>query len=159
MQILADVILRLFPIAVGVVVFNALMSHIYKLSGGHWRSLAIIYPMPNSHSFAMPSMIRFFEMVEFFEGADDAKGQSWWMIARVYPDGLAISMPPLPGLSYPSIFIPLGDLRVERRPWRSRSDAATIAAPRAPGLTIAVGDKLAAAIEALRQEVTLTRST
>jgi hypothetical protein len=89
-------------------------------------------------------------MIELFEGDDDPKLQSFWMIARIFPDGLAISMPPLPGLSYPSIFIPVSDLCVERRHWRSRSDAAAIAAPRMPALSIMIGDTLAGRLEALR---------
>lgn len=150
MELFRDVILSLFPIAVGMIVLNALLSFIYNLSGGRWRELALAYPMPESRVFTAPAMVRFFEMVEIYEGDGDAKGQIWWVIARIYADGLTISTPPLPGLSsYPSIFIPLSDLRVERRPWRMRNDAAAIAAPRAPALSIMIGDTLASVLEAL----------
>lgn len=152
MQVIWDVILRLFPIAVGFIVLNALLSHAYKLSGGHWRALATAYPMPEGRLFAGPSTFRLFEMVEFYEGADDAKGQSWWMIARIYTDGLAIYMPPIPMLDYPPIFIPLSDLRIELRPWRDRSEACAIAAPRAPGLAIMIGDTLAGMLDALNAD-------
>lgn len=149
MEILTDLVLRLFPIAVGFVVLNALLSHVYKISGGHWRTLALAYPMPEGRIFAAPSTFRFFEMVEFYEGDDDTNGQSWWMIARIYPDGVAIYMPPIPMLNYPPIFIPLSDMRIERRPWRHRSDAYAIAAAQAPGLAIMIGDTLGGMLEAL----------
>lgn len=150
MEWFLNLLLNLFPIAVGYVVLNALLSHAYKLSGSHWRALALAYPMPEGRVLATPLALHLFEMIELFEGDDDPKLQSFWMIARIFPDGLAISMPPLPGLSYPSIFIPVSDLCVERRHWRSRSDAAAIAAPRMPALSIMIGDTLAGRLEALR---------
>lgn len=150
MEALADFVLRLFPIAVGYVVLNALLSHVYTMSGGHWRTLASAYPMPAGRLLATPSTFRFFEMVEFLEGDDDPKVQSWWMIARIYPDGLAIYMPPIPMIGYPPIFIPLSNLHIVERTWRGRSDAAAIAAPRTPALSIMIGDTLAGRLAALR---------
>lgn len=152
MDVLSDIVLRLFPIAVGYIVLNALLSHVYTMSGGHWRALAMTYPMPEGRLFAGPSTFRLFELVELYNGEDDTKGQSWWMIARIYPDGLAIYMPPIPMLNYPPIFIPLSDLRIERRPWRHRSDACAIAAAQAPGLAIMIGDTLGGMLEALSDE-------
>ena len=158
MDAFADILLRLFPIAVGYVVLNALLSHVYKLSGGHWRTLALAYPMPEGRLFVAPSTFRFFEMVELFEGDGDTKIQSWWMIARIYPDGLALYMPPIPMMGYPPIFIPLSDLRIERRAWRDRSDASAIVTPRAPAIAIMIGDTLADMIEALRTETAAAAS-
>lgn len=152
MEALTDVILRLFPVAVGFIVLNALLSHAYKISGGHWRTLALAYPMPEGHIFAAPSTFRFFEMVEFYEGDDDPNGRSWWMIARIYSDGLAINMPPIPFIDYPPIFIPLSDLRLERRHWRNRSDACAISAPRTPTIAIMIGDTLAGMLDALNAD-------
>lgn len=150
MEVLVDIVLRLFPIAVGYIVLNGLLSHIYKMSGGHWRTLALAYPMPEGRLFATPSTFRFFETAEFFEGADDPKGQSWWIIARMYADGLVIYMPLMPMIGYPPIFIPLDDLRIERRTWRNRDDAYAILAPRTPALSIMIGDTLAGQLEVLR---------
>jgi hypothetical protein len=149
-EVLVDVVSRLFAIAVGYIVLNGLLSHIYKVSGGHWRTLASAYPMPEGRLFAAPSTFCFFEIVELFEGDDDPKGQSWWIIARVHNDGLAIYMPLMPMIGYPPIFIPLDDLRIERRTWRDRDDACAIVAPRTPALSIMIGDTLAARLEALR---------
>lgn len=150
MEALVDIILRLFPIAVGYVVLNALLSHAYKLSGGHWRALALAYPMPEGRVLATPLALRVFEMIELHERDDDPKLQTFWVIVRIFSDGLAISMPPLPGLAYPSIFIPVSDLSVGRRQWRDRDDAFAIAAPRTPALSIMIGDTLAGRLEALR---------
>lgn len=149
MDALLNIVGSLFPIAIGMIALNALLLHAYKLGGGRWRQLAMAYPMPEGRALAAPLAIRLFEMVELFEGAEDTDGQSWWVFARIYPDGLVISMPPIPMLSYPCIFIPLNELCVERRPWRLRSDAAVIAAPRVPALTIAIGDTLASQLGAL----------
>lgn len=149
MDVLSDIVLRLLPIAVGYIVLNALLSNIYTMSGGHWRALAMTYPMPAGRLFAGPSTFRLFEIVELYNGEDDAKGQSWWMIARIYQDGLAIYMPPIPMLNYPPIFIPLSDLRIE---WRHRSDACAIAAAQAPGLAIMIGDTLGGMLEALSDD-------
>jgi hypothetical protein len=145
-----NLLLNLFPIAVGYVVLNALLSHAYKLSGGHWRVLALTYPMPEGRVLATPLASRLFEMIELHEGDDDPKLQTFWVIARIFPDGVAISMPPLPGLAYPSIFITVSDLSVGRRQWRDRDDAFAIAAPCTPALSIMIGDALAGHLAALR---------
>lgn len=158
MDVLLDFILRLFPIAVGIIALNVFLSHAYKLSGGRWRELELAYPMPDGRGLSEPLTVRWFAIVELFKGEQDPRVQSWWIIARVYPDGLAISMPPIPMINYPPIFIPLSDLHIEQRTWRQKFGAYAIAAPRAPDIKIMIGDPLAAEIASIRPEVT-TAST
>ncbi len=154
MDVLLDIILWLFPTAVGLIALNALLSFVYTLSGGRWQELALAYPIPEGRGFTDPLTVRWFAVVQLSAGQHDAREQIWWVIARVYSDGLAISMPPLPMINYPPIFIPLSDLRIERPSWRPTFGAYAIAMPRAPELTIMIGDTLAADLATLRPGAT-----
>jgi len=89
------------------------------------------------------------ETLILHEGGLGFSSYRWWTTARLYADGLELSLPPPLAIGHPPIFIPRDDLKLERHPWYMNSDASAIAAPRAAQMTIIIDDTLADALRTL----------
>lgn len=147
MDLLAEIVGRLFAIAFGLGFVGAFFAITHHRAGGRWRQVAEAYPMPQ---LGEPLSQHRFESVVLHNGGMIFNSYRWWVTARMHSTGVALSLPPPLSIGHPPIFIPFSDATIETYPWYLVGDAYEIKTLRTPEIKIIIDDTLAKAIEGAR---------